>query len=224
MNKQMRKNLEAVINSVVTEDTATATTAFHDYLRAKTQFILQEASQFPPTNTNNSEGLPVWLDDEIFIITDLDANTTQQQFNKIMSRFLTPQEFEYIDYDEDNLTLQIGDGSELEHIDGSMSLQQYVKRVKKLLSGVDTSGKTRWQEGNTLVVSIGGDIMNDNNYPDQYNKMFQSKGYKEGIDYEWNIARGDDAPHAITINNPKIQSDKQLMNMINSIEGENPYS
>lgn len=36
----MRKNLEAVINAIVTEDTTAASSAFHDYLRLKTQSIL----------------------------------------------------------------------------------------------------------------------------------------------------------------------------------------
>jgi hypothetical protein len=40
MKKETKKQLEAVINSIVNEDSEGATTSFHDYLRAKTQTIL----------------------------------------------------------------------------------------------------------------------------------------------------------------------------------------
>lgn len=40
MNKETKKTLELVINSLVNEDSKGATNAFHDYLRAKTQSIL----------------------------------------------------------------------------------------------------------------------------------------------------------------------------------------
>lgn len=40
MNKQMKLQLEAVVNAIVNEDTAGAKEAFHEYLRAKTQTIL----------------------------------------------------------------------------------------------------------------------------------------------------------------------------------------
>lgn len=40
MNKQMKLQLEAVVNAIVNEDTEGAKEAFHDYLRAKTQDIL----------------------------------------------------------------------------------------------------------------------------------------------------------------------------------------
>ncbi len=40
MNKQMKQHLETVVNSIVNEDTDAATSAFHEYLRMKTQSIL----------------------------------------------------------------------------------------------------------------------------------------------------------------------------------------
>jgi hypothetical protein len=40
MNKAMRQSLEAVVNSIVNEDTAAGTKAFHDFIRAKSQQIL----------------------------------------------------------------------------------------------------------------------------------------------------------------------------------------
>lgn len=39
----MRKNLEAVVDAIINEDSAKAQSAFHDYLRAKTQQVLSEA-------------------------------------------------------------------------------------------------------------------------------------------------------------------------------------
>lgn len=40
MNKAMKKDLEAVVNSIVNEDTANGTKAFHNFIRAKSQQIL----------------------------------------------------------------------------------------------------------------------------------------------------------------------------------------
>lgn len=40
MNKQMKLQLESVVNAIVNEDTEAAKEAFHEYLRAKTQSIL----------------------------------------------------------------------------------------------------------------------------------------------------------------------------------------
>lgn len=40
MNKQMKQHLETVVNSIVNEDTDAASSAFHEYLRMKTQSIL----------------------------------------------------------------------------------------------------------------------------------------------------------------------------------------
>jgi hypothetical protein len=46
MNKQMKLQLESVVNAIVNEDTAGAKEAFHEYLRAKTQeILLGEASE-----------------------------------------------------------------------------------------------------------------------------------------------------------------------------------
>ena len=44
MNKAMRKDLENVVDAIISEDMETATSSFHDYIRAKTQAILGEAS------------------------------------------------------------------------------------------------------------------------------------------------------------------------------------
>lgn len=43
MNKEMRKNLETVVDAIINEDNKKAKSAFHEYLRAKTQSILAEA-------------------------------------------------------------------------------------------------------------------------------------------------------------------------------------
>lgn len=40
MNKQMKQHLEAVVTALVEQDNAAATTAFHEYLRVKSQAIL----------------------------------------------------------------------------------------------------------------------------------------------------------------------------------------
>jgi hypothetical protein len=40
MNKAMKKDLEAVINSIVNEDADAGIAAFHNYIRAKSQQIL----------------------------------------------------------------------------------------------------------------------------------------------------------------------------------------
>lgn len=42
----MRKKLETVINSIISEDTKSATNAFHDYLRVKTQSVLTESGEY----------------------------------------------------------------------------------------------------------------------------------------------------------------------------------
>lgn len=40
MNKQMKQNLETVLDAIVENNTAAAKAAFHEYLRAKTHSIL----------------------------------------------------------------------------------------------------------------------------------------------------------------------------------------
>lgn len=43
MNKEMKQYLEAVVTSVVNEDSTAAKAALHEYLRLKTQEVLGEA-------------------------------------------------------------------------------------------------------------------------------------------------------------------------------------
>lgn len=45
MNKEMKKQLETVINATVNEDVEAAQKAFHAYLTAKTQEILSEKEE-----------------------------------------------------------------------------------------------------------------------------------------------------------------------------------
>lgn len=44
MNKQMKQHLESVIEALVEQDTTAAKTAFHEYLRLKSQSILMGES------------------------------------------------------------------------------------------------------------------------------------------------------------------------------------
>jgi hypothetical protein len=50
MTKEMKQYLETVVTSIVNEDVASAKTAFHEYLRLKTQVVLGEKEE------NDDEG------------------------------------------------------------------------------------------------------------------------------------------------------------------------
>jgi hypothetical protein len=55
MNKEMRKNLETVVDSIISEDTEKATAAFHSYLRAKTQEVLAEAAEYEEDSSEDDK-------------------------------------------------------------------------------------------------------------------------------------------------------------------------
>ena len=44
--------------------------------------------------------------------------------------------------------------------------------------------------------------------------------YKEGLDYELHIQRGDDLPNAITLKNPALQKDYDLNDMLNAAQSD----
>ena len=47
-----------------------------------------------------------------------------------------------------------------------------------------------------------------------------NSNYKEGIDYELHIGRGDDLPNAITFKNPSLQKDHDLSDMLNVAQSD----
>lgn len=59
MDKGMRKELETVVDSIINEDADIAQSAFHNYLRAKTQSILSEAEDKSEDDGDESEDKPV---------------------------------------------------------------------------------------------------------------------------------------------------------------------
>jgi hypothetical protein len=56
------------------------------------------------------------------------------------------------------------------------------------------------------------------NVKDEYN----FGKYNEGVDYEWNIARGDDFPHAITIKNATMIKDSEVKEFLDFITESKP--
>jgi hypothetical protein len=72
MNKEMKKNLEAVINSLVNEDTKSATEAFHNYLQAKTQTILMNESPYDDEDSEEFGGADGRFRDDRFDDEDQD--------------------------------------------------------------------------------------------------------------------------------------------------------
>ena len=77
-------------------------------------------------------------------------------------------------------------------------------------------------ENQDNIVSIGDNAARtygmdmeelQNNVEDEYNFA----KYREGIDYEWNTARGDDFPHAITIKNVSMMSDPKVKKFLDWI-------
>ena len=49
---------------------------------------------------------------------------------------------------------------------------------------------------------------------------YLKSNYKEGIDYEFHIGRGDDLPNAITFKNPSLQKDYDLNDMLNVAQSD----
>lgn len=66
MNKAMKKNLEAVVNSLVNEDTKGATKAFHDYLQAKSQTMLMNESPYDDEDSDEFGGADGRFQDDSF--------------------------------------------------------------------------------------------------------------------------------------------------------------
>lgn len=71
------------------------------------------------------------------------------------------------------------------------------------------------------------DISLSDSFDDElFNKItskLKSKGFIEGQDFEWWIARGDDMPHGVSILNPAIVKTNEF-EVLKGFEGDNVYS
>lgn len=72
MNKAMKKQLEAVINSLVNEDTKSATQTFHNYLQTKTQTMLMNESPYDDEDSDEFGGADGRFQDDRFDDEDQD--------------------------------------------------------------------------------------------------------------------------------------------------------
>lgn len=85
----MKKNLGIVVDALVQEDTELAKKAFKDYLKEKTQYILEVSTGMPSDNT----GCVVFDsgNDKWFLITDIPSDTTTDQFFELASNMAEDQ-------------------------------------------------------------------------------------------------------------------------------------
>lgn len=82
--------------------------------------------------------------------------------------------------------------------------------------------RTRWGNG-SVTITFGDNIMYDEGARERLSHYLQVKNYIEGTDFMWDIAMGDDTPHAITINNGRMLADRRIISFLKNFEGNSPY-
>lgn len=99
-------------------------------------------------------------------------------------------------------------------------------KVKALLEDKLPKTKTRYYtKPNEYVVTIGDQVMKDAGEA-IWHKMdadFKKAGLKDGKDYEWGIAGGDDFPHGLVVHNPKVLEVPNFESNMKKIEGKSAY-
>jgi len=96
-----------------------------------------------------------------------------------------------------------------------MKLSQFRKLIREEVRKVVNESQDKIIGiGDSAARAYGMDMEElQNDVEDEYNFA----KYREGIDYEWNIARGDDFPHAITIKNASMISDPKVKEFLDWI-------
>ena len=84
-------------------------------------------------------------------------------------------------------------------------IQEEVRKVLKENQNVFVIGDNMAQTFSMDLEELQDEIDNEYNFAK----------YKEGIDYEWSIGRGDDFPNAITIKNTKMLQDPKVKEFLN---------
>jgi len=92
-------------------------------------------------------------------------------------------------------------------------------------------GDNRWDpeyssvERGGFVVSLDASVLRwTSTTIDNFDYHLEEIGYSDPDDYEWNIARGDDLPNAITFKNRKMIIDPEVYDLLSEIEGPNVYN